>query len=1304
MAELKHIITADDSQFKKTLADVAKESAKASQKMASEANKAVESEVTKRKQLAASIRDQTKSIVQLRVNTEFYQAAAEKATNPAIIAQYNKKVQETQQEIQRLSNVGKKGFDSMGNAIQRTSGFTQALKANFTALLGALGFTTLLFELIALGKEMFSIQKKAEGVELAFAKIGDPTALAKLRTAVKGTVSDLELMQVAVRADNFSIPMDVLAKGLDFARQRAADTGQEVDYLVNSLVDGIGRKSTLVLDNLGISATELQAEFAKTGDFAQAVGNIIERAGGQGGIAIDTLNEKSNRFNATLQNMKRYAAGVFDDFFGSSQDVDPGNITAIVAKQQKVLEDFSKWEEDRQLQEIETRRKNAALLKKEYEAIDRDIQKWIESGSKAYNAKTGESLEGLRLKAAGLAEANAAEITIVEQLETAYKNLGVAQRQSTGVFTPAELKKKITDLQNAFDNTFDPEKQRELNAEIKKYEDILDRITGKEKSGERNRSLEQRQALLEKISAIEDEYSRKSLTRDEAEIQAVRDKFKTLKHEVSKFNEDPNNKVKIDASILQPTEDKAIADLIYAQETAALKVEIATRKELYKDFEDFRTQMGQEAANARYAGLIDLERTHLQQLQQDIAELENKEGRTGKEDERLAALKELADKEIATEREKYDKLLSGLLSFNQKKTALTEKHNRELALLGEDATQEQLDAADAKYQEALKALQNEFRNEYNEALAGINTKEDLARGLAEVSRFRIDKETELQRKLLDIAIKAARDRIEVLKAEQQALGIDNSDAIQAEEVFVQKNEQYLGRLQKNYITIGKELGSILASSSDDFVAKIGNMIGEVSGALGQFQSGGSDLEKAQGFVGLFIAIGKTLKQTFIDLENKEIETLKAMTQEVANRISFEQDLNKIYAERQRAENDNIFLGPDFSQTALNAVEESKAALKVFDDAMAAIFEGGVFSAEGKGKRNLFGTKKGTYDFSFQDILSQLMGVNVDLSDSSGLVEWLGNVLDPLSIFGQDAADRAEKDAFGKIQAAVSSALDAMGKSVEDFSNFSGQEMLDFFTLMEQGGYITDSATKQLIADGREAAEVMKEAEAAIKGVIESLSGDLGSGLRTALVDAFKAGEDAAKAFEGAVGSVLENIVSQMLFNEIFREDFEELQKQMEESLKGGDGDLSDDLLEFYKNAADGVVAYEKALEDAKAAAEAEGIEIFKGAGDKEEEKPGVLAGAIKGITADQADVLAGQFAGMRIAQLETLELARIRNNTLLSYSNMMTDQLAAMNLVAFNTGVTATNTNRMEQIEKSLISIDLKMSSQQNALEASGLG
>lgn len=156
----------------------------------------------------------------------------------------------------------------------------------------------------AFTKEIIKLAGRTEGVREAFDALDKPDLLKDLRKATRGTVSDLELMSKTVQARNFKIPLDELATYFEFATKRAAQTGESVDYLVNSIITGIGRKSVLVMDNLGISAAQLQQEVKKIGDFGKASGKIIrEELASMGDVAV-TTNQQTEALAATWENIK----------------------------------------------------------------------------------------------------------------------------------------------------------------------------------------------------------------------------------------------------------------------------------------------------------------------------------------------------------------------------------------------------------------------------------------------------------------------------------------------------------------------------------------------------------------------------------------------------------------------------------------------------------------------------------------------------------------------------------------------------------------------------------------------------------------------------------------------------------------------------------------------------------------------------------------------------------------------------------------------------------------------------------------
>ena len=128
-------------------------------------------------------------------------------------------------------------------------------------------------DFIADGIEM---ARSADGITKAFKELDNPNLLDNLRKATKGTFNDVELMKAAVQAKDFRIPLEDLGKYLQFAQLKAQQTGQSVDYMTNSIITGLGRQSTQILDNLGISAAEIDEKMAETGDFMKAVASIVE--------------------------------------------------------------------------------------------------------------------------------------------------------------------------------------------------------------------------------------------------------------------------------------------------------------------------------------------------------------------------------------------------------------------------------------------------------------------------------------------------------------------------------------------------------------------------------------------------------------------------------------------------------------------------------------------------------------------------------------------------------------------------------------------------------------------------------------------------------------------------------------------------------------------------------------------------------------------------------------------------------------------------------------------------------------------
>ena len=148
--------------------------------------------------------------------------------------------------------------DKMSGALQVFAGNMLTKAAGAVANLGS--------EMYGMVQQGVELARQGEGIRIAFERLGRGDILDGLRKATHGTVTDLELMKAAVKFNDFKLPLDELGTMLAFAQQKAKDTGQSVDYMVDSIVTGLGRKSLMILDNLGLSATEVKERMAETGD------------------------------------------------------------------------------------------------------------------------------------------------------------------------------------------------------------------------------------------------------------------------------------------------------------------------------------------------------------------------------------------------------------------------------------------------------------------------------------------------------------------------------------------------------------------------------------------------------------------------------------------------------------------------------------------------------------------------------------------------------------------------------------------------------------------------------------------------------------------------------------------------------------------------------------------------------------------------------------------------------------------------------------------------------------------------------
>jgi hypothetical protein len=217
--------------------------------------------------------------------------------------------------IEKLKQQNSKLRDDHKKKISQMNKNNDSLISKFKKMAGVIGVAFGVQKVIAFAKEAVILAAKAEGITTAFNKLNSPDLLNNLREATRGTVADIDLMSAAVRANNFQISLEALPKYFAFAQQRARDTGESVDYLVDSIVRGIGTRSSKILDNLGISLTAINEELKVTPDYATAIGNIMTRELTKGGVAVETTMDSIEQLKASMTNLKVEAGDAFNDAF-----------------------------------------------------------------------------------------------------------------------------------------------------------------------------------------------------------------------------------------------------------------------------------------------------------------------------------------------------------------------------------------------------------------------------------------------------------------------------------------------------------------------------------------------------------------------------------------------------------------------------------------------------------------------------------------------------------------------------------------------------------------------------------------------------------------------------------------------------------------------------------------------------------------------------------------------------------------------------------------------------------------------------
>lgn len=252
-------------------------------------------------------------------------------------------------------------------------------------------------------------------------------------------------------------------------------------------------------------------------------------------------------------------------------------------------------------------------------------------------------------------------------------------------------------------------------------------------------------------------------------------------------------------------------------------------------------------------------------------------------------------------------------------------------------------------------------------------------------------------------------------------------------------------------------------------------------------------------------------------------------------------------------------------------------------------------------------------------------VATGLAAGAGLGAAIGSIIPGLGT----AIGAAIGAAVGGIVGAASTEIVPVFESLADNYGYIVDENFELNPEILADYDKLDETTRQLVDNWKDIKAAADEAQQDMRDGLNKLVGSLGDDLSDALVEAFRNGEiySALDDFEDSVTKVFESLISQAIFAAVFQKALEDMQKSMEESMMpGGDGDVKDDIINFFNKVPALLGAYDEAMKEAQKQAEGMGLDVFK---PTDGSNTSSLGSGIQNITENTANLLGSYMNAIR---------------------------------------------------------------------------
>lgn len=972
--------------------------------------------------------------------------------------------------------------------------------------------------------------------------------------------------------------------------------------------------------------------------------------------SIMELSDKWNALGNDLEAKKQFVENnkkAFEDLGVSVRDVVDAENVLVANKTAFINAQIEKAKATIYLQQAQEKVKELIKKEQEYNAMSDTKSMWVQTSTfgtgywvetannEKKKAKT--ALDGLRAEISrGFQNAANAERNGWNILKKA--GIGATQTYTKGSL--GAIEQAIQLKQEALKHLTNNDDYKKAMAEIEKLQKQADKITGKTttSSGSGGGSSHHRSsggggtkkdAFLEKLAKYKSEYSRflKWVNSNDPIIQqAAKKEFDGLLKQgatyIDYLKNQRDNILQVDVAKRSKTQNKQLRQLndAIAEETKKTVLEA------------FNNELSDSLSNAKTViEMLNVIEAKRKQLANDGTELDNAEKEALDNAEKQA--KEKAEQET-------NALLTEYASYVEQKRRLEEQFNADMELLNRKRAKASTDAEKAEIDQAIANR----TKKYNTDTSKVGDYDAILNqyGGYEQKKARIAEQYAERRRIAEL--NGNKDLLEKLaKAEQDELSKLQSDLI--------KNSGDWQNLFGNLDELTTKTIKRLIAKIEGMKATIGVDLNpqDLKALTDQLNKARSEVEKRNPFTALGAA-WKRLKEATKDGKGLGSDEAKKATKDVATAVSGSIDL---------------------INGTFNAVTNGLQKMGVsMDDETQAIL----------------GDIGGIMDGASQ--VAQGIATGNPLSVIQGSIGLLSSAFDLFNSRDRKAEKQIKKhqEATKQLENAYKQLEWQIGKALggEVYKNQQAairnmkeqQEHLKASWEAEESKKKTDhdrvNDFKEQYAElGRQIEDMIDEIS---NDLLQTTAKDFANDLGDALVEAFSKSEDAAKAMETTVNSVLKNLVVNQLKKKFLENQLQGALDNLEKDMGYWNGDdfvfdgLTKAEIDRFKSAVGAASSnFNQALKQYE--------EIFKDMGLDDTDES--LTGAAKGISEESANILAGQMNAIRINQLDANEVLR--------------QSLQALNTIAINTSYN----KYLSRIER-IITI-LESNQGGNALRSQGL-